>query len=61
MSFIRRLVGFCAVVLMASAVSGCVIRPLWWGDHEHRNYKRHGYQGDQQRSDSRQEDWRQAR
>lgn len=31
MNSIKRLVSISAVAILAASVSGCVVRPLWWG------------------------------
>ena len=33
MNSIKRLVSIAAVAVIAVSVSGCVVRPLWWGHH----------------------------
>jgi hypothetical protein len=43
MSFIRHLSRIGIVLIAGAALSGCVVRPLWWGDH---GGHRHGEQRD---------------
>lgn len=60
--FIRRLVCVCGVVMLAAAVSGCIVRPLRWDGHERHDRERYGAHSEhQQRDDGRREDWQQRR
>ena len=43
---VRRIVVVGSVVLMATAVSGCVVRPLGWGHHGGHGYREGGYRSD---------------
>jgi hypothetical protein len=62
LNFIRRLISLGAVVLLATMASGCVVRPLWWGDHDHHERERSGARSEHQSRDyGRHEDWRQGR
>ncbi|MEI2679670.1 MAG: hypothetical protein V9G29_18470 [Burkholderiaceae bacterium] len=44
MNFSRHLSRIGIVLMVGASLSGCVVRPLWWGDHgghrhgEHRDY-----------------------
>jgi hypothetical protein len=40
--FMRRLVFLITVALLGSALSGCVVRPLWWGHHGYHDGERNG-------------------
>ncbi len=46
MRIVRRLIVVGAVVLMATAVSGCVVRPLGWGHHGGHGYRDGGFRSD---------------
>ena len=43
MNSIKRLVSIAAVAVLVVSVSGCVVRPLWWGNHGY--YGRGGSDG----------------
>ncbi|WP_342620106.1 hypothetical protein [Rhodoferax sp. GW822-FHT02A01] len=60
MSFFRRLVGVGAAVMLITTLSGCVVRPLWWGDHDRHDHEHYGYHSEP-RDGGRQDDWRQNR
>ncbi len=38
MRFVRRLFSICVLIVLSTAVSGCVVRPLWWGGHGSHGY-----------------------
>ena len=42
MHFIRRSMIIGARIALASAISGCVVRPLWWGGHDSHAHERGG-------------------
>lgn len=44
MSLVRHLSRITLVLLVGASLSGCVVRPLWWGDH---GGHRHGDHRDQ--------------
>lgn len=43
MGFKRVLKCVAVVCVLGSVLSGCVVRPLWWGDHGHYERDRGGY------------------
>ena len=43
MHFIRRVLTIIALASVAAALSGCVIRPLWWGGHDHHDHEHMDY------------------
>ena len=46
MRTVRRLISVGFLVLVAAAVSGCVVRPLGWGHHGGHGYRDGGYRSD---------------
>ncbi|NVO05756.1 MAG: hypothetical protein HXX19_07385 [Rhodoferax sp.] len=59
MGFQRRLVFWLVLAVLGSTLSGCVIRPLGWGEHGYRHGERYdAHQEHQERSNDRRGDWR---
>ena len=65
MSFIRHLSRIGLVLIVGASLSGCVVRPLWWGDHgghRHGEQRDHGSDRDRDRGhDHGRDDYRRDR
>ena len=62
MYWLKRVVSTGALVAVAASMSGCVVRPLWWGDHGEHARERSGSSSERShRDDGRREEWRQPR
>lgn len=43
MRTVQRLVSIALLAILAASVSGCVVRPLWWGERGGYGHDRAGY------------------